>query len=429
MNLLYIDAINSGISGDMFLAALLGLVEDPNLILEDLRKLANYLSGVSKLEINLIKKKISGILVNQIKIDVKETKNHRSSKSLINALNKFLEENNFSGQAKKYANSVLNSLIQAEVEVHGELSDKIHLHELSSVDTLIDILGVSKALDILGGFKEDFEIYCSKLPLGGGTIRTAHGILPVPAPATLKIIEKSNLLVRSGPIESELVTPTGAALLANLNLKVQDYKMKLSKTVYSTGQKEFKDFLNILRLFFGEIRTMDIYEKKHYLQKYLEPITILETDVDDVSGEILGNFIKKFEEEDVLDVKILPSITKKNRPSHVIKIMCRPDIKFELIEKILEELGTLGVRINIVERVCIERQNMDHKIEINSKKYELNYKISFIDIEGKKKIINIKPEFEDLKRISELSGLPIKKIQLFAQSQLEQLYKSDEDFI
>ena len=428
MKLLYIDATNSGISGDMFLASLLGLIEGPNKILDDLKRLKDYLSGVSMLDLNLITKKISGILVNQIKINVKENKSHRSPKSLINALNQFLDENNYSDPAKDYANKVLNSLIQAEADVHGELSENIHLHELSSVDTLIDILGVTKALDVLGGFKEDFVIHCSKLPVGGGTIKTAHGILPVPAPATLKILEKSNLLVYNGPIDSEIVTPTGAALLANLNPIVRNYEMNLNKVVYSAGQKEFNNFLNILRIMFGEVKEIEIYKSKHPLQKYLELITILETDVDDVSGEILGNFITKFEEENVLDVKIITGITKKNRPGHIIKVMCRPEYKFELIEKILEELGTLGVRINIVERVCVDRQNKHHEIEINGKNYELEYKISFIEMEGKKKIINIKPEYEDLKRISEISKLPIKKIQLFAQSQLEQLYKSDKDF-
>ena len=161
MKLLYIDAINSGISGDMFLASLLGFIEEPNIILDDLKRLADYLSGVSKLEISLVPKKKSGILVNQIKINLKENKSHRSSKSLVNALNKFLDDKNYSDTAKKYANRVLNSLIQAEAEVHGELSEKIHLHEISSVDTLIDILGVTKALDILGGFREDFIIQCS----------------------------------------------------------------------------------------------------------------------------------------------------------------------------------------------------------------------------------------------------------------------------
>jgi uncharacterized protein (TIGR00299 family) protein len=268
------------------------------------------------------------------------------------------------------------------------------------------------------------------VPLGGGAIKAAHGILPVPAPATLKILEKSDLIVLNGPIESELVTPTGAALLANLNPKVQNYEMNLNKIVYSAGQKEFSNFLNILRLFFGEIRAIDIQEKTHPLQKYLEPITVLETDVDDVSGEILGNFIKKFEEENILDVKILTGITKKSRPGHIIKVMCRPENnfeKFELIEKMLDELGTLGVRLNVVERVCIDRQNKHHKIEINGNEYELNYKISYIKIEDKNKIINIKPEFEDLKKISDNTGIPIKKIQLFAQSQLKTLHKNTED--
>jgi uncharacterized protein (DUF111 family) len=107
--------------------------------------------------------------------------------------------------------------------------------------------------------------------------------------------------------------------------------------------------------------------------------------------------------------------------------MCRPENKFELIEKILEELGTLGVRMNIVERVCIDRKVKQHKIEINNQVYDLNYKISYVKIEDKNKIINIKPEFEDLKRISESSGIAIKKIQLFAQSQLEKLYLNNNE--
>ncbi len=144
MKLLYIDATNSGISGDMFLASLLNLIPIPNKILDDLKRLKEYLSGVLKLDINLRTKKISGILVNQIKIEVKENKNHRSPESLVNALNQFLDEKDYSDPAKVYANNVLNSLIQAEAEIHGKSFKDLHLHELSSVDTLIDILGVSK---------------------------------------------------------------------------------------------------------------------------------------------------------------------------------------------------------------------------------------------------------------------------------------------
>ncbi len=425
MKLLYIDTVNSGISGDMFLASLLGIIEKPEIILGELKELKNCLSGVSKLEIKLITQQRSGILVNQIKIDIKESKSHRTPKVLTNALNEFLNNHQFSDLAKKYANNVLNSLIQAEAEVHGKLIENIHLHELSSVDTLVDILGVTKALDILGGFSEDFKIYCSRLPLGGGTIHTSHGILPIPAPATSKILEKSNIIVQNGPIDSELVTPTGAALLANLNPISQNYEMQLNKITYSIGQKEFNNFLNILRIFYGETKDIEIAEKQHPLQKYTESIRMLETDVDDVSGEILGNFITKFEKENILDVKIIAGITKKNRTSHIIRVMCQPEHTFELIEKMLDELGTLGVRINKLERVCVDRETEHHKILINGVEYPLNYKISFIKIDNKKKIVNIKPEFEDLKKISQTSGLSIIKVQFYAQSQLEQLYKKD----
>ena len=423
---MYIDTVNSGISGDMFLASVLGLIEQPEIILEELEKLKNYLSGVSKLEIKLIAKQRSGILINQIEIDLKESKSHRTPKVLKNTLNEFLKNHQFSDLAKLYANKVLNSLIQAEAEVHGKLMDKIHLHELSSVDTLVDILGVTKALDLLGGFRDDFKIYCSKLPLGGGTINTSHGILPIPAPATSKILEKSNLIIQNGPIDSELVTPTGVALLANLNTISKHYEMHLNKISYGMGQKEFDNFLNILRIFYGETEQREFAEKKHPLQNYIESITMLETDVDDVSGEILGNFITNFEKEDILDVKIISGITKKNRTSHIIRVMCHPEKTFEIIEKMLDELGTLGVRINKVERVCIDRKTESHKILIKGVEYPLNYKISFMKIDDKKKIVNIKPEYDDLRRISNDSGLSIIKVQFFAQSQLEQLYKKDE---
>jgi len=160
----------------------------------------------------------------------------------------------------------------------------------------------------------------------------------------------------------------------------------------------------------------------HPLQKYVEQISVLETDVDDVSGEILGNFISNIEKEDILDIQVFPSITKKNRPGHVIKVLCYPEQIFKLIEKIIQELGTLGVRFNIINRVCINRKIEKKSIEINEKIYELNYKISFIELDKGIEIINIKPEYEDLKRISEDTGMAVKNVQLLAQAKIQQIY-------
>ncbi len=259
--------------------------------------------------------------------------------------------------------------------------------------------------------------------MGGGTVKTAHGILPIPAPATSKILERSNLVVSNGPIDEELVTPTGVALLTNLNPKIAPYEMKLKKLVYSTGQKEFGNFLNILRLFYGETKDTNSKGEHDLFQKYLEPITILETNVDDISGELIGNFIKNLEQEDILDVQIVPSITKKNRPGHIIKVLCRPDNKYILIKKMIDELGTLGVRFNTINRVCVDRKIEKKKIEINGKIYELKCKISSYISKNRKKIVNIKPEYEDLKNISKDSGYTIKEIKLLVLSKLNQISK------
>ena len=421
MKVLYIDASNSGISGDIFLASLLSLVPNPEKILGDLIELKNFISGVSKLEIDLKKIKRSGIQVNQLAIEINESKKHRTPRILKEALKNFMESKKFTEKAKYYAESVLNSLIRAESEVHGELEEKLHLHELSSVDTLIDIAGVTRALEVLGFFKEGFKICCSILPLGGGTVKTAHGKLPVPAPATLRILEKSNLQVLEGPVESELVTPTGAALLSNLKPQVISYNMILDKVSYSTGQKEFKNFLNLMRVFYG---SKEASSGTHQLSDYLEQITVLETSVDDISGEILGDFVRNLENIDILDIQIIPSTTKKNRPGHVIKVLCHPEQKFIVIERIITDLGTLGVRFNTIDRICVDRKIERINIEIEGKEYELNYKISYIDSEAGQKIINIKAEYEDLRKISARSGLPIKNVQIIAQSYIRKLVES-----
>ncbi|MFX0106109.1 MAG: nickel pincer cofactor biosynthesis protein LarC [Candidatus Hodarchaeota archaeon] len=418
------DLINSGISGDMLLSALLGLVSEPLEILRELQDLKDFLPDISKLDIKLIHTEKTGIQLNQLKIELKETKDHRSAKTLKKSLNDFLARSKISDSAKIYANNVLNSLIQAEVEVHGKLIEHIHLHELSSSDTLIDILGVSTALDRINGFNKDISIFCSKIPMGSGTVNTKHGVLAIPAPATLKILEKSNLITYGGPIDSELVTPTGAALLTNLKPKVLRYptEMTIRKSVYSTGQKKFKNFLNILRIFYGEHKEIYHPDLSHPLQKYVEQVSVLETDVDDVSGEILGNIITKFEKEGILDIQVFPSITKKNRPGHLIKILCYPEHSFKLIEKLIHELGTLGVRFNIIDRVCVNRENERSSIEINGKVYDLSYKISFTESDKGIEIVNIKPEYEDLKRISENTGLTVKNVQLLAQAKIQQIY-------
>ena len=426
MKSIYFDLTNSGISGDMLLASLLGLIPDTTQILTNLKDLKKKLKGVSKLELDLRIVKRMGIETNKLEITIEESKTHRSAEDLSNALEEYLNENGFSNQAKAFARNVLSTLFKAEAEVHGKLIENIHLHELSSVDTLIDILGATKVIDKIGGFGTDFSYYCSKLPLGGGKIKSAHGILPIPAPATVKILENSNLLVKGGPIESELVTPTGAALLVNLHPTYAEFvpSMNLLKMSCGTGQKEFNTFSNTLRLFYGETKHLMRSNVLHPLSDYVEEVSILETAVDDVSGEILGNFVNIIGKENILDIQIIPSITKKNRPGHIIKIICDPSRSYDIILKTLRELGTLGVRFYSSKRVCTTRKIVNEKIEINGNWYELHFKISFIKKGEKTHVINVKPEFEDLSVISKVTSLPVKEILFYCQNVIEKLFRN-----
>lgn len=423
MKILYIDPSNSGISGDMLLASLLGLLEDPEAIIEELIEIQNYIKGVSKLKIELKKTFRHEIKVNHLKMDIIEEKSHRSVQNLKDSLNAFIQDKDFSQRAKEYANRVFQALVKAEAKVHDTLEEKVHLHELSSVDTLIDIIGVTKCLEKIGIFDSTFRIFCNIIPLGGGSIKGAHGLLPIPAPATIEILKNSKLRVKNGPIEEELVTPTGAALVANLDYLPENKEFSIEKIVSSTGNKEFKDFLNILRIYIGTDQ-----KSEYNLEKYIEEITVLETDVDDVSGEVLGHFITKMKKKQILDIQIIPSLTKKNRPSHLIKILCQPEEKFKIIELMIKDLGTLGVRFTTINRVCVERTIETLQLSIMEEKVAVNYKISYIQEEEGKYIINIKPEYDDLKKISRKLNLPLSKIQMYAQSEIKQLYNKFKSF-
>jgi hypothetical protein len=411
MKILYIDCRNSGISGDMFLAALLDLIPNHTEVIDMLTELKNYIHGVSTLKISLEKKKKNDIWVKQLQIQLKESKEHRSVKNLKEALNGFLEDYHYSATASAYAKNVFHSLIKAEAEVHETLENEIHLHELSSVDTLIDILGVTKGLEELGIFSEAYKVFCSELPVGGGTIIAAHGEIPIPAPATVKILERSTLIMKAGPVQDEISTPTGVALLANLNPINKNISFTLQKSAQSIGKKSFPNFLNMLRVFMGKGEKKFSNTLDHPLLKYREKISVIETNIDDVSGEIIGDFICLIEKENILDVQVQQCLTKKNRPSYIIKILTKPEYTFNIIEDLIENIGTLGVRYYTTNRICVERKIHSVDIEIDQKSYPVQYKYSYFVREGERIIVNIKPEYDDLKKIREITRYPIKRIQ------------------
>jgi uncharacterized protein (TIGR00299 family) protein len=422
-NILYIDCRNSGISGDLLLTALLKIVPEPEDILAHLRELRHYLKGISELSLKLKQVKRNDINVNQLDISLEETKHHRTVNDLREALKKFIEEKGVGKKAEEYAREVLNCLVQGEAEVHGEFEEKLHLHELSSIDTLIDILGTTLCLEEIGVFKEGFEVYCSELPVGGGKVESAHGLIPVPAPVVVKVLEKSDLKVLHGPIQEELSTPTGVALLASLNPITEEKPFIIHKVSQSTGQKEFDSFLNILRVYSGSIEEKS---RNKGLEKYNEKIAVLETNLDDVSGEIIGDFMGIMNKKHVLDVQILQGLTKKNRPSYIVKVLCDPQYKFDIIENIITHLGTLGVRYYTTDRICVEREMHQTAIELEGAEYSIHFKVSYYEVENERKIVNIKPEYDDLRRIREATGHSVKELSQMLQPKLNKIIKKKE---
>ncbi|TFF97015.1 MAG: nickel pincer cofactor biosynthesis protein LarC [Promethearchaeota archaeon] len=423
INCLYIDCRNSGISGDMFVAALLSLIPNSKDILIKLNQLKDYLKGVSNLNIDLKRVKKNDIWVYQLQIALNESKHHRKVSDLREALNKFSNKYIVGEKARKYANDVLDMLIKGESEVHGELEEKLHLHELSSVDTLIDILGAALCLEQIGVFNEEFSIYCSELPIGGGKVKTAHGLIPVPAPVVVKTLEESNLKALPGPIQEEISTPTGVSLLANLHPIIGNFPFKIHKMAQSMGQKKFPNFLNILRIYTGYFEKKSKGKMQNGLLGYQEKITILETNIDDISGEIIGDFMEVISKKNVLDVQIVQSLTKKNRPSYIIKVLCNPEFQLDIVECLFTHLGTLGVRYYTIDRICIDREMLEKTVDVKGKEYLVHFKLSYYILADKKTIVNAKPEYDDLRRIREDTGLSIRKITQIIQPTLENVIK------
>ncbi|MGV9172015.1 MAG: nickel pincer cofactor biosynthesis protein LarC [Promethearchaeia archaeon] len=416
------DATNSGLSGDMFLASLLGLSKDPDSILSQLTTLKDFLPHVKKLEIKLRKVTRSGVNVNQLQLLIKESKDQRSAEKLKTALKKFLDQGGLSDAAHEFAQSVLNRLIDAEAAVHNELHEHIHLHELSSVDTLLDILGATMILDEIDAFSPETQIYCSKIPLGGGTVQAAHGELPVPAPATVEILKNSGIVTKGGPVQSELVTPTGAALLVSLkpNYSLGIPELRILRSAYGCGQKTFKTFSNTLRLFLGTAEGSA--KEMHPLEKYAQPITILSTNVDDVPGELIGNLISTYPREKILDIQITPSVTKKNRANHQIQVLCKPMHQFTLIKWMIDQLGTLGVRYETVQRICVERKIEVIEFGWKEQTFKVRCKISYLVEGNTEEIVNVKPEFDDLQKISMKTGDPVRKLRMKVMEQISKKF-------
>ncbi len=408
-----VDCSLAGVSGDMFISALLDLGADEGKVIEAMENTASLFKECQKVKINVEKTDKKGIKAKKLSIKILEEEGEGSKGiEMVGKVKEALDEANLSGKAKVLAVETLKTLLEAESIVHGKKMGEVELHEMGGVDTVLDIVGTFTALDDLNILEG--KVFGTPVAVGRGSVKVHHGIYPVPAPATVEILTSRNYPFHGGFVQRELATPTGASILVNLVEKVSpSYPLiKPFKVGYGAGQMDFEEVPNVLRIIFGEeIRSLFVDRK-----------VLLETNIDDVSGEVLGNLFRKVSREGLLDLCLLPMLTKKNRPGYVLKAVVEEDKAAYFSELIMRETGTLGVRVSSCERFVLRRDTL--KLKINFKGVEAEVRVKVARNE-RGEVVRVKPEFEDLKRLAEKMNTSILNIKILVYKKLVEEFNGE----
>jgi len=402
---LVIDPQIAGISGDMLLCSLMDLGADKNKVINGINQSEKFLSNSVIKKIDFEKVQKHGIRSFQLVLEIDEDIHERKGSEIKKAIIDSVFTLGLSQKAKTFAKSCIDTLISSESIIHGITEESVHFHEASSIDTLVDIVGITIALEDLKLFDE--KIICLPVSVGGGSVTFSHGTMSNPASAILEIFKNSNLIIKGNNVDEELTTPTGACILVNLVHESVKYypSMKVDSIGYGAGQKDFETFSNVLKIIRGSENNFKV-----------DSVKILETNVDDISGEILGNLIEKIMKKGARDVSIYPGITKKGRPTNLISIICTDENIDKVIDTLVLETGTLGIRVFDSNRFIVPRSMHNASLILNGQPFQANYKkFSF---KGK---TDFKIEFDDLKRISDILDKSIKETDTLLRKKVEQL--------
>lgn len=412
MRVLVIDARIAGVAGDMFLAALIDLLgkTEPLYRVVEAVEVSLNLHGELKVEVSETSR--GGLRAKLVKVDVEPRHYSLKASEALETTRKVCREAGASEQASRYALKVMEDLAEAEQRVHGTEGD-VELHQLSSPDTFIDVVGSAILLDE-AGFLGQVEVYATPPVLGGGVIKLPHAELRGPAPATLEILRKHRYPFVQTSIDEELTTPTGIAILTNLAEKVVDLypPMKVERVGYGAGVKELGGIPNVLRMVEGSAHAIS-----------MDRVMVLETGLDDVTGEVVGYLAEKLMKTGALDVYVIPALGKKGRPSFQVKVLAKPEGYLDLVETLMNETGTLGVRVREEPRVIAEREEVELRVEVGGEQQKVKVKVSR-DPSGR--LLNVKPEFEDLKRIAIEQRRPLREVlEEVKLKTLEKMMKSE----
>jgi pyridinium-3,5-bisthiocarboxylic acid mononucleotide nickel chelatase len=309
----------------------------------------------------------------------------------LNEIRNIIRNAAISEVAKKNAITIFEALGTAEAKIHATDVEQIHFHEVGAIDAMVDIVCAAVGAEALGVD----EIVCSPLNVGGGTVKCAHGTLPVPAPATLELLKGAP--VYSSGIQAELVTPTGAAIVKTLAKRFAPFPpMKVEKTGYGAGTREFDGHANVVRLTVGEARSelsSDIPQ---------DMITVLEANIDDLNPQVFGYVMDRLLEEGALDVFGMPVQMKKNRPGMLLTVLCRTEDTAKLTHLIFAETTTLGVRQREEKRQALAREWVTVTTQWG------NVRLKVASMNGT--VTNYAPEYEDCRRIATERHVPLKNV-------------------
>jgi hypothetical protein len=371
MKIAYFDAF-SGIAGDMTVAALIDAGADARALFEALDSLGTG----ARFRAEKVKRK--GIAATRFTVEHEDQKKHRHLPHIV----KMIEASRLTGRAKQNAVKVFETLGAAEAEVHGVPIEKVHFHEVGAVDSICDIAGACQALDLLGVDR----VHASKVNTGSGTVEADHGVMPVPAPATALLLRGVPVYAR-GP-ETELTTPTGAAILAALCEGFGPLPpMTIERAGFGAGTKDFPAMANVLRVLVGAASTA----------REAALVSVIEANIDDSTPELLGHAMERLLEAGALDVTLEPVYMKKQRPGVRLAVLARPEDQERLASLLFEETTTIGLRFWQAERRVQPRSH----VEVETPYGKVRMKVT---------PAGSAPEFEDCRRLAAACGKPAKEI-------------------
>lgn len=387
MRIAYFDCF-SGIAGDMILGALMGCGLD----IEDLRQ---DLAGLALDGFRLEHRKVRRGALGADKVDVvvdEKGHPHRGLKEL----RVVLDGSDLPDGVAERADRVFERLVQAEANVHGVPADEVHLHDVGAVDAIVDVVGACAGLRRLGIDK----VRCSPLNVGGGTVLSAHGELPVPAPATAYLLRGAPVYSR-GP-QIELVTPTGAALMATLAESFGPWpEMVLDAVGYGAGDHDLDGMANILRLAIGSHAGSHSGSGPEGVG-HAGPVSVIETNLDDTTPQVMGSVVQRLLEAGALDAYTVPIFMKKNRPGVQLTVLSPTEHVELLADLIFRETTTLGLRTFPVKRHELRRRHE----EVETPWGRVRVKVAELG----DSVVSSTPEYEDCEAISRAHGVPLKQV-------------------